>query len=169
MSPAEIDALKPPPDFDARVDQAVAPIPASPRRKRAMRAELLAHLMGAYEEERTSGHSPQTALAATTSRFGNLDLLREELWHTVPLMERLIYRFISLREPRMLKWILFAIGCAAIGLSMILPALAKIKAGEKFTSDAAVPFSIGVAIALVGLIICLYKITRKLRQPPRSA
>jgi len=151
-----------PPTLEQHVGSVVDPIAACPSRKLAMREELLAHLVGAYEEELAESRSHETALASAKTRFGNLQILSEELGQSVPLLERLIFQFLTPREPLMLRWILVGLACLAIGLGLILPALAKIKAGEKFTAGAAIPFSIGVAIAVIGLASAAYKVFKRL-------
>jgi hypothetical protein len=160
---------QPPDGLEAHVRQAVDPIPASPRRKRAMREELLAHLIGAFEQELTSTGDPTTAAGAARKRFGNLETIRDELRQSVPLFERLIFIHFSLLEPPMLKWILVGIACVAVGMSVVLPALAKLKAGEKFTTEAGVLLSVGALLVLLGLWTIGYKIARRLmRSQPVS-
>jgi len=161
-----------PREFEEHVGSAVDPIPASPQRKGSMREELLAHLRGAYEQELANNMPPETAMAAAIDRFGNLDLIRNDLRQSVPLLERLIFQFktsesvrprwIPEREQVMLRWILVGVALMAIGMGLILPALAKIKAGEKFTTGAAIPFAIGVALVLIGLFMIGLKIVRRL-------
>ena len=159
-----MSGLPTPPSFDEHVGSAIDPIPASPLRKRAMREELLAHLLGAYEQELADGKSPGAALAAAKTRFGNLKNVREELRQSVPLLERLIFQFLTPTEPHMIRWILVAMACFAIGMALILPALAKIRAGERFTAEALIPFSIGVAIAVIGVALGGYRVIKISRQ-----
>ena len=162
-----------PREFEEHVGLAVDPIPASPQRKGSMREELLAHLRGAYEEELAEKKSPEMALAATIDRFGNLELIREELRQSVPVLERLIFQFksresamfrwIPEREQIMLRWILVGIALIAVGMGVILPALAKIRAGEKYTAgEAAIPLSIGIALVVIGLFTIALKIVKRL-------
>src|SRR5262249_24606631 len=53
------------------VERAVRPVRASTFRKRKMRAELLAHVSGAFEEEAANLGDDRTALERTALRFGN--------------------------------------------------------------------------------------------------
>jgi len=152
------------PNFDAHVQSAVDPIPANPLRKRAMREELLAHLIGAYEQELQESESTQIAVAEAKKRFGNLEVFREELRHSVPLLERLIFQFFTPREPIMVRWILLGIAFFLIGMSMILPAMAQIRDGKKFTSDAVIHFAIGLGIVAVGIAFSVYKVVKRSRK-----
>jgi hypothetical protein len=167
-----------PREFEERVGLAVDPIPASPQRKGSMREELLGHLRGAYEQELAENKVPETAMAAAINRFGNLEIIREELRQSVPVLERLIFQFktreavifrwIPEREQIMLRWILVGVALVAIGMGLILPALAKVRAGEKFTTGAAIPFAIGVALVLIGLFTIGLKIVKRLSGDQRA-
>ena len=153
-----------PPDFDAHVRSAIDPIPANPWRKRAMREELLAHLMGAYEQELAGSDSPHSAAAAAKNRFGNLQVLRQELRQSVPLIERLIFQFFTPREPLMFRWILIGFAFFLFGMSMILPALAQIRDHKEFTEDAVIRLAIGLAIVLAGIAFSTYRAIKLSRQ-----
>ena len=151
-----------PRELEERVNFAVDPIPASPHRKRSMREELLGHLRGAYEQELAENKPSETALATTIDRFGNLDLIRDQLHQSVPVLERLVFQLNTPREQVMLRWILVGLALIATGMGLILPAAAKIRAGEKFTSGAAIPFAIGIALVVVGLFTLALKIVKRL-------
>jgi hypothetical protein len=144
-----------------QVQLTIDPIAASARRKQAMSEELLAHLLGAYEQELNATVSEYDALNAALARFGNIEILREELTQSVPLAERLFYHFSSPREQIMLRWILVGIAVIAIGMAIVLPALAKIKSGEIFTIQGAVMLSIGVALVVLGITTIGFKIARR--------
>jgi hypothetical protein len=65
------------------VERAVRPVRASAARKRKMREELLAHVVGAFEEEARLGDE-QAALARTQERFGQAAELTAQLQASVP-------------------------------------------------------------------------------------
>jgi hypothetical protein len=65
------------------VERAVRPVQASAARKRKMREELLAHVVGAFEEEAGLGDE-QAALARTQERFGQAAELTGQLQASVP-------------------------------------------------------------------------------------
>jgi hypothetical protein len=147
--------------FEAQVCQLVEMIPACSARKQAMREELLGHLIGAYEQELNIAGCSETALSAVLARFGNVELVREELRQSVPLAERLIYFFSSPRERLMLRWILVGIAVIAIGMAIVLPALARIKGGEHVSMGGAVMLSIGVALVVLGITTIGFKLVRR--------
>ena len=65
------------------VERAVRPVRASAARKRKMREELLAHVVGVFEEEARLGDE-QAALARTQERFGQAAELTCQLQASVP-------------------------------------------------------------------------------------
>jgi hypothetical protein len=66
------------------VERAVRPVRASTRRKRAMREELLAHVLGVFEEETARIGDDRAALERTALRFGDPTGVTGELQATVP-------------------------------------------------------------------------------------
>jgi hypothetical protein len=73
----------------AIVERAVRPVRASFARKRRMREELLAHVMGVFEKEAKLGDE-QAALARTLERFGQAADLTDELQASVPPNDRVV-------------------------------------------------------------------------------
>jgi hypothetical protein len=69
------------------VERAVRPVQASAARKRKMREELLAHVVGVFEEEARLGDE-QAALARTQERFGQAAELTVQLQASVPPSDR---------------------------------------------------------------------------------
>jgi hypothetical protein len=69
------------------VERAVRPVQASAARKRKMREELLAHVVGVFEEEAKLGDE-QAALARTQERFGQAAELTGQLQASVPPSDR---------------------------------------------------------------------------------
>jgi hypothetical protein len=94
-------------NFESKIAHAVRPIVASPRRKRVMREELLAHLIASYSEELSRVSDPEVALGSAIRRFGNVDELREQLQAAVPRWERAVYECFDRKE--LLMRYLFAI------------------------------------------------------------
>src|SRR5262249_27248302 len=66
------------------VERAGRPVRASTRRQRAMREELLAHLLGVFEEESARLGDDRAALERTALRFGDPTEVMGELQATVP-------------------------------------------------------------------------------------
>src|SRR5262245_41941943 len=69
------------------VERAVRPVRASAARKRKMREELLAHVVGVFEDESEFGDQ-QAALARTQERFGQAAELTGQLQASVPPNDR---------------------------------------------------------------------------------
>ena len=66
------------------VERAVRPVRASTSRKRKMREELLAHVVGVFEEEAARLGDERAALERTALRFGNPAELTRQLQESVP-------------------------------------------------------------------------------------
>ncbi|MDG3006635.1 hypothetical protein [Paludisphaera mucosa] len=71
------------------VERAVRPVRASASRKRAMREELFAHVVGVFEEESARLGDDQAALARTALRFGDPDDVTAQLQESVPASDAL--------------------------------------------------------------------------------
>jgi hypothetical protein len=69
------------------VERAVRPVRASAAHKGKMREELLAHVVGVFEEEANLGDE-QAALARTQERFGQAAELTDQLQASVPRSDR---------------------------------------------------------------------------------
>lgn len=72
------------------VERAVRPVQAGPARKQRMREELLAHLIGLYQEESRNPGGPEDALARATRRLGVAAELEFQLQRSVPRAERVV-------------------------------------------------------------------------------
>lgn len=158
MSDADFDAI------ESHVGRAVRSLPASPWRKRAMHEELIAHVAGAYEQELGQTCSPGAALTAALTRFGNLDLIRQELLASVPAAERLIFTFFSPREWHMRRWtwVLIGIAMVLVGMAIVLPALAQMKQHQAaFAGQVAMGVLVGGLIVLLGLGSMGYAVVRR--------
>jgi hypothetical protein len=66
------------------VERAVRPVRASTARKRKMREELLAHVVGVFEEEAARLGDDRAALERTALRFGNPAEVTSQLQESVP-------------------------------------------------------------------------------------
>jgi hypothetical protein len=66
------------------VERAVRPVRASTSRKRKMRAELLAHVVGVFEEESARLGDERAAVERTALRFGNPAEVKGQLQESVP-------------------------------------------------------------------------------------
>jgi hypothetical protein len=66
------------------VERAVRPVRAGLRNKQKMREEMLAHVIGVYEEELQETGNESAALARTAERFGDPSELTDQLQGTVP-------------------------------------------------------------------------------------
>lgn len=119
--------------FESLVDGILRPMVVGPRRRRTMRAELLAHLWQAYEEERSRGLDESAAIEAAVRRFGPALGLRDQLQASVPSIEQWFAFLLGSKEiamfmgPRLLGWVLCVVGGAfAFGIAVVLPAAAKV-------------------------------------------
>ena len=66
------------------VERAVRPVRASTSRKRKMREELLAHVVGVFEEESAKLGHERAAVERTAVRFGNPTEVTRQLQESVP-------------------------------------------------------------------------------------
>lgn len=94
------------------VERAVRPVRASTSRKRKMREELLAHVVGVFEEEAARLGDERAALERTELRFGNPALVTSQLQESVPAGDR-IGRFFEGRPGEAAMWVPLRIACAA--------------------------------------------------------
>jgi hypothetical protein len=169
--------------FESMVDRMLRPVKVGPRRRRAMREELLAHLRQAYEEELAQGQDESAAFDSAVRRFGSPDDAQRLLQATVPTFEQwLAQQFTQLEDamsigPRFAGWVLSLVGAAfAFGLALIMPATAKLvglipvsmRAGEAIDAERVLKASLISLVAfaffvtLSGVSILAYAfITRK--------
>jgi len=206
-------------DFTTIIDRAVGPLHASARRRRAMQAELLAHLNAAYAEELQTQADPIAAAREAHRRFGDIDELRNQLQASVPIVERVLCRLIrkeilmsgwiwtvgwlvllacmipmanEMRLPLIAVALIGAIGIARLtrgddsvtrwlgprwgwrafavlfGMSIILPALAKLKHGQQdhllnrnIATDLAIALSLGGLIVLIGIVSTVRSVSKR--------
>ena len=153
--------------LERRVAAIIDPLRARARRKSMIREELLAHLAAIYEDERDRARSPDDALTATLRRFGDSSQLTNDLQASVPALERflsLIYNPEHGMKRFWLTLLLAGIAGLAIGLSLILPALAKYKQQGNLEGGPIVFLVLGVVIMVLGAQVSCWGIARKMRQ-----
>jgi hypothetical protein len=86
------------------VERVVRPVRASTSRKRKMREELLAHILGVFEEEVARLGDDRAALERTALRFGNPADVTSPLQQSVPAGDR-IARFFEGRPGEAALWV----------------------------------------------------------------
>ena len=94
------------------VERAVRPVRASAGRMRKMREELLAHVVGVFEEESARLGDDRAALEWTALRFGNPAEVTSQLQDSVPAGDR-IARFFEGRAGEAALWVPLRIACVA--------------------------------------------------------
>jgi hypothetical protein len=94
------------------VERAVRPVRASTSRKRKMREELLAHVVGVFEEECARLGDDRAALERTALRFGNPAEVTGQLQESAPASDR-IPQFWEGRPGEATLWILLRLACVA--------------------------------------------------------
>lgn len=169
--------------FESVIDRLLTPVKAGPRRRRAMREELLAHLRQAYDEELAAGRDESAAFDAAIRRFGRFHELQRLIQASVPPFERWLAQVFGQMEdamsigPRFAGWVLALVGAGfAFGLAVVMPATAKLvglipastRAGEAIDAERLLKASLISLVAfaffvtLAGLSILAYAfITRK--------
>ena len=108
------------------VERAVRPVRASTARKRKMREELLAHVVGVFEEENKLG-GEQAALARTRERFGQAAELTGQLQASVPRIEENLAGYGSgesaLRLAALLAALAGALSLVLLGIAILIQVL----------------------------------------------
>ncbi len=115
--------------FKLAVERAVRPLAATFERKRALREELLAHLMSVYDEEFQRSSTSEAASDRALARFGDPHALTADLQTSVPSWNRMLSRVQWTPRPEdlkpwgLLRWIVlftFAFNALMISLSYLL-------------------------------------------------
>jgi ATP-dependent Clp protease ATP-binding subunit ClpC len=100
------------------VERAVRPVRASIARKRKMREELLAHVVGVFEEEGARFGDERAALEQTALRFGNPAEVTGQLQASVPAGDS-IARFFEGQPGEATLWVLLRLACMASAWELI--------------------------------------------------
>lgn len=146
--------------FEDFLEQTLATLPVGDCHRQAMRAELLGHLLCAFDDELARCGDERAAVSETLRRFGAADELRVELDACVPIWERLLSWVLGQREKIM--WRLFLVlGVVAvlIGMGFVMPAVQQMLYQEVLTLSV-VLLSLGTAICLGGLWSFVYGVQR---------
>jgi hypothetical protein len=151
-----------------QVDALVNPLRAGPARKSIMREELLAHLIGIYDDESNTPESSSSALTATRRRFGDSAALSRQLQASVPFLER-VFSMIYNKEHTMKRFwltlLLTGLAGLAFGLALVLPALAKLKLDGALPGGPITFLVLGVVIMMFGAQALCWGIARRIRKP----
>jgi hypothetical protein len=112
------------------VERAVRPVRASTSRKRKMREELLAHVVGVFEEQAARLGDDRAALERTARRFGNPAEVMSQLQESVPARDA-VRRFCEGRpgEPPWrtalrLAWMTGTFALAFVGFMFVVTSFA---------------------------------------------
>lgn len=100
------------------VERAVRPVRAGTARKRKMREELLAHVVGVFEEEDARLGDERAALERTALRFGNPAEVTSRLQESVPAGDR-IARFFEGRPGEAALWVPIRVACWASAWELV--------------------------------------------------
>jgi hypothetical protein len=116
-----------PSELEAELNRAMAPVVASPGRRRCMREELTGHLLSNYHNELARNGDPREAADAVKRRFGDSVIIGRDLADSVPFLERITFGLFHQKERIMWRWLLIGVFVFLFGMSMILPALGQMK------------------------------------------
>jgi len=133
------------------VERAVRPVRASNSRKRKMREELLAHVVGVFEEEGARLGDERAALERTALRFGNPAEVTSQLQESVPAGDG-IARFWEGRPGEATLWILLRLACVASACELVAVG-AVLLAADWVT---ALPREVMITFAYVFLALPVY-------------
>ncbi len=143
--------------LESLVDLAVRPVWASPRCKRMMREELLAHLVAVHAEEFEKSGDEQAALEITLGRFGAADELGHELQVSLPVRKRGFHLFE--KETLMSRWLWFvAVLAIFVGPGLVMPAIAHLNQAGTLPL---LPLAIGILITLAGIGLAGYGLKQR--------
>jgi hypothetical protein len=134
------------------VDRLLARVSATRARRRAMREELMAHLLGAFEQELAHHGDSNQAARAALARFGADDALSHALALTVPWLERTLCKILHPKEQPMSRIVLLT-GAAVFftGMGLMLPALAALRNNWSPAAAHGAMLMLGGLIALAGV------------------
>jgi len=145
--------------FTCHAREIVKPLAARESRKRAMEAELVAHLWAIWEEEAEKGPQRGALDGQVLRRFGDAGALRRELQASVGWWERIV--FVFLVKEKEMRRLLGLVGILAVlfGMALVLPAMAQFNmAGLAFSG---VAMMVGTAVVVVGLGMVAFGVLKR--------
>ena len=114
------------------VERAVRPVRVSNSHRRKFREELLAHVVGVFEEERARLDDDQTALERTALRFGNPAEVTSQLQQTVPAGDSIV-RIWEGQPGEATLWVLLRLACVASACAPVAACVVVLAAGRVAT------------------------------------
>jgi len=162
------------------VERAVRPLAVSLKRKRQVREELLAHLLGVFDQELATDGDEQAALARTLARFGDPAELTADLANSAPRLDGL-QRFLewaggppTTTRAAICRSLILAVQVfllQGVLIACLVPALLMLKTQAQFRYGmAAIFYSTATsAVFLPILIFSAYLMRRAFFDPERGA
>ena len=155
------------------VERAVRTVRASTSRKWKMREELLAHVVGVFEEEAAKPGDHQTALERTARRFGNPAEVTGQLQGSIPASDRIV-RFCEgrpgepvLRGALRLAWFTGAAGLVILATVLVVAGWDRPWSWEELMPICCnLPF---VPLVLFGVALMMWWMEKSLRGDRRLA
>jgi hypothetical protein len=111
------------------VERAVRPVRVSNSHRRKFREELLAHVVGVFEEERARLDNDQAALERTALRFGNPAEVTSQLQDSVPAGDRIV-RIWEGQPGEATLWVLLRLAYAAVACGLVAACVVLLAAGR---------------------------------------
>jgi hypothetical protein len=111
------------------VERAVRPVRVSNSRRRKIREELLAHVVGVFEEERARVGDDQAALKQTAQPFGNPADVTIQLQQSVPAGDSVV-RIWEGQPGEATLWVLLRLACVASACALVAACVVALAAGR---------------------------------------
>ena len=111
------------------VERAVRPVRVSNSHRRKFREELLAHVVGVFEEERARLVDDQAALEQTSLRFGNPAEVTSQLQESVPAGDSIV-RIWEGQPGEATLWVLLRLACVASACAPVAACVVVLAAGR---------------------------------------
>lgn len=163
-------------ELQKHVEQAILSVRTAKSHRRKMQRELLAHLIGIYEEEFARRGDEGAALRATKRRFGSPAELTVELQNSVSLTARIIGRLTGIDhsgnsdlistetvEMHRFKLIGGPVG-AFVGLGFVCPQIANLRMHGVLDGPGVGLLFAGIVLTGAGLSAFVWSILRR-REP----
>src|SRR5579872_93282 len=135
------------------VERAVRPVRASTSRKWRMREELLAHVVGVFEEEAAKPGDHQDALERTARRFGNPAEVTGQLQESIPGSD-VIARFCEGRPEEPALWGALQSVCftGAAGLVILAPVVVMVAWDQPWSWEGLMLICLHLFLLLVWMV-----------------